>query len=90
MQLSVSVRITVVICATLIVLGIVAALVITGSPVDAWAILTGAGVLLGGLLYGVGAAGGPVAIPLNGIPFVPSPSRSPLGSAPPNQLPPSK
>lgn len=59
MQLSVPVRITVVACATAIILAVIAALVLTGAEVDAGAILTGAGVLLGGLLYGVGAAGGP-------------------------------
>ena len=68
MQLSNPVRITVVACATAIILGVVAALVITGSPIDAGDILTGAGVLLGGLLYGVGVAGGRDAA-RNGTPY---------------------
>jgi hypothetical protein len=50
--MSATVRIVVVVCATIIVLGVVGALVLTGSPVDAGALLTGAGVLLCGLLYG--------------------------------------
>lgn len=59
MQLSMPVRLTILGCATAIILAVIVALVLTGAEIDAGAILSGSGVLIGGLLYGVGAAGGP-------------------------------
>ncbi len=59
MQLSTPVRLAVVIGAVLIVIAVVVGIIITGGELDASAILAGAGALLGGLLVGIGAAGGP-------------------------------